>query len=259
MTEPLSAAVISQFNPAQLALFLDFDGTLVEMASRPHLVELAPEVLRDIESMHSGGGAVAIITGREIAEIDRFFAPLVLPVAGVHGLVRRRADGGTQQLAAHEDAIGQMHDSLLPFARQHPSLLLERKQGSVALHYRLRPELEQVCRDAMEQAVAGLEDLRILRGKMVIEAKAAAADKGVAVAAFLEEPPFSGKVPVFAGDDVTDEDAFAEVNRLNGISIKVGTGDTVARYRVADVLALHGLLRELAGRIQTQPREQKPA
>ena len=260
MTQPLDAAVLSQFRPVQLALFLDFDGTLVEMADQPHLVEVAPAVLHDIGQIVAAGGALAIITGRDIADIDAFLDPLVLPVAGVHGLVRRRADGSVHRSASSEGAIDHINDKVAAFANRHPSLLVERKQGSVALHYRLRPELEQACSDAVNAAASGVNGIRVLRGKMVIEAKAGEANKGMAVAAFLEEPPFAGKTAVFVGDDVTDEDAFAEVNRLHGVSVKVGTEHTAARYRVADVAALHQWLRMFNEQLQMQTtREPKSA
>ena len=110
-------------------------------------------------------------------------------------------------------------------------LLIERKSGSIALHYRLRPDLEETCVAAVDRAVAAAESIHLMRGKMVIEAKIDGCNQGNAVEDFLSEQPFSGRVPLFAGDDVTDEDAFQVVNALNGITIKVGPGDTHAQYR----------------------------
>jgi trehalose 6-phosphate phosphatase len=120
-----------------------------------------------------------------------------------------------------------------PLIAEYPELLLERKSAAVALHYRLRPELEAECIDTVERAVAGLSDVEVKRGKMVIEAKEGTHDKGDAVAEYLNERPFFGRRPVFAGDDVTDEDAFAIVNARGGISIKIGAGATRATYRAA--------------------------
>src|SRR6185312_15691245 len=108
-------------------------------------------------------------------------------------------------------------------------LLLERKYGAAALHFRAHPEAEKICIEAMESAIAGLRGTELKRGKMVIEAKAIA-DKGAAIADYLSEPPFLGRRPVCAGDDLTDEDAFEEVNARHGISIKIGLGPTCALY-----------------------------
>ena len=120
---------------------------------------------------------------------------------------------------------------LQPLVDANPGLILERKQVSVALHFRQRPELAEVCKDAAEEAVVNNDGLCILPGKMVFELRPAGIDKGVAVRAFLDEAPFRGRVPVYMGDDATDEHAFAVVNKLGGITIKIDGGDTVAQYR----------------------------
>src|SRR5690606_9177485 len=112
-----------------------------------------------------------------------------------------------------------------------PGLLLERKSNAVALHYRARPDLETVCGDAMDELAAVTRGIQIKRGKMVFEAKPALADKGTAILDFLKEAPFAGRRPFFAGDDITDEDAFAAVNKLEGITVKIGPGATIANYR----------------------------
>jgi trehalose 6-phosphate phosphatase len=220
--------------PDEVAFFLDFDGTLVEVAERPDAVRLT-ERTRDALSRltDATGGAVAVITGREIADLDRFLAPLRLPAAGVHGLTRRTLLG--ESLAAPIDEEFLRHAELLlaPLVLSEPGLLLERKSNAVALHYRARPDLEAACRDAMDELAAVSRGIQIKRGKMVFEAKPAIADKGTAVLDFLKEAPFAGRRPFFAGDDQTDEDAFAAVNKLDGITVKIGLGATIAQHRAA--------------------------
>ncbi|HZV20693.1 MAG TPA: trehalose-phosphatase, partial [Hyphomicrobiales bacterium] len=179
---------------------------------------------------------VAIVTGREIEAIDAFLAPLKLPVAGVHGYERRNGGEVTVYEKRAEESAARFFESILrSFVSHNSGLLLENKRGALALHYRLRPELEPLCLSLVEDAAARLPGVVLTRGKMVIEARLHTATKGTAIGDFLKEPPFRGRVPFFAGDDVTDEDAFVTVNALGGISIKVGPGKTVAKNRVGSV------------------------
>ncbi len=214
------------------ALFLDFDGTLVDIAAHPRDVVVPSTLVPTLTALQQSlGGAVAVVSGRPISEIDNFLAPLRLPVAGVHGAERRSATGGVDRVNAHplqevERAAGQL-------AAAHPALLLEHKQASLALHYRQAPELEPLCLAAMQQAVERSPGLTLLRGKMVVEAKPGNASKAGAIEAFLREAPFAGRTPVFIGDDVTDEVGFAAVQRLGGLGVKVGEGPTVAWQRLA--------------------------
>lgn len=213
------------------ALFLDFDGTLVDIAPEPGAVVVPCGLVPTLTSLQQYlGGAVAVVSGRPIREIDQYLAPLRLPVAGVHGAERRGADGDVDLAASYplqavEQAAGEL-------ARQHPQLLLEHKGTSLALHYRQAPHLEQLCLDVMQQAVAQSPGLALLRGKMVAEAKPVGASKGNAIEAFLREPPFAGRTPVFVGDDITDEVGFSTVQRLGGLGVKVGEGPTVAWQRL---------------------------
>lgn len=219
------------------ALFLDFDGTMVEIAPQPHAVHV-PEpllaVLREVTVFLDG--AVAVISGRPIRQLDAFLAPLQLPVAGVHGAERRGADGRLHLLDTHP--LDHVQEAACGLAAQHPGLLVEHKRGSLALHYRQRPELEDLCLATMAQAVAESPGITLLRGKMVAEAKPGGITKGLAIEAFLREPPFAGRVPVFIGDDVTDEAGFATVQRLGGVGVKVGEGQSAAARRVPDPAAL---------------------
>jgi trehalose 6-phosphate phosphatase len=248
MTQPLANFDLSGLTPDRIALLVDFDGTLVEFADHPDDVALSPETKSIIEAMlQATNGALAIVTGRAISDIDRFFAPLLLPVAGVHGMTRRTAWGELHTASVDNLVLATLKAKLEGFVGEHPGLLLEVKPGSLALHYRLRPELEEEAVKAVHDAVAGLDGLQILHGKMVIEAKAGKATKAEAVAAFMREEPFKGRLPIFAGDDVTDEYAFGEIARHGGISIKIGEGQTSALYRTEGILSFRAWLRRLQG------------
>lgn len=227
---PMSLPILRE--PDHIAFFLDFDGTLVELAERPDVVRLT-ERTRDALSRltDATGGAVAVVTGREIADLDEMLAPLRLPAAGVHGLTRRTLTGESLAAPIDEDFLRHAELLLAPLVLSEPGLLLERKSNAVALHYRARPDLETACRDVMDELAAVTRGIQIKRGKMVFEAKPALADKGTAILDFLKEAPFAGRRPFFAGDDVTDEDAFAAVNKLEGITVKIGPGTTIANYR----------------------------
>ncbi|MGE3246710.1 MAG: trehalose-phosphatase [Beijerinckiaceae bacterium] len=236
--------------PDSASLFLDFDGTLVDFAAHPDEVVLPIRVRDDVARIGLKlGGALAIVSGRRIEDIDRFFAPLILPVAGVHGLFRRDSGGVLHSADFDAKALENLAGRLRGFTATEPGLLLERKPGSVAVHYRLRPELAAVCAEALVAAVGetGASGLfHVMHGKMVVEARASDMTKASAIAAFMREAPFAGRVPVFAGDDVTDEDGFREVETLGGVTIKVGTGTTLARYRVGSIGEFRDWLHHLA-------------
>ncbi|MDB5881830.1 MAG: trehalose-phosphatase [Ramlibacter sp.] len=224
------------------ALFLDFDGTLVDLAPQPEAVVVPKGLVATLEALSQYlGGALALISGRPIEQIDAFMKPLQLPVAGVHGTERRRADGDMTLLSTHP--LQAVEQAALALVAQHPQLRVEHKRGSVAVHYRQAPELECLCLRAMEAAVEDSPGLTLLRGKMVVEAKPGGANKGHAIEAFMQEAPFAGRQPVFVGDDFTDEAGFATVQRLQGLGIKVGEGPTVAQQRLASPGALRELLQ----------------
>jgi len=233
--------------PETTALFLDFDGTLADIAERPDAVSVPPGTLEILTRLkRSTQGALAIVTGRAITDIDRFLAPLQLPVAGVHGLERRSADGLRMVAAVDEAEFSAIRERLQSFADAHSGLLLELKQGSMALHYRQRPDLGEACTVAVHEALNGRNGFHVLHGKMVVEVKGGKASKADALSAFMEEEPFRGRVPLFAGDDVTDEDAFREITRLNGISIKIGRGATAAIFRTEGTASFRDWLGRLA-------------
>lgn len=223
------------------AVFLDFDGTLVDLAPTPDGVRVAPGVIEALALLaERHGGALAVISGRPVAQIDAMLAPLTLPVAGVHGVERRGADGQLH-VAATPD-VAPVLARARALAAMYPGLLVEQKRGAVALHYRLAPELEPLCLQEMTAAVQACPGVLLLHGKMVVEAKPAATDKGGAIAAFMRENPFAGRRPVFAGDDTTDEAGFAFVQQAGGQGVKVGGGPSAATLRLASPGALRAAL-----------------
>jgi trehalose 6-phosphate phosphatase len=234
---------ITQFLTPSSALFLDFDGTLVNIAPRPHEVQTAPELLHSLRHLHSAlGGALAIVSGRTIEAIDSFLKPLQLPVAGVHGAERRTALGQVLLTAPPELAKVQQHAQAL--VAQHPTLYQETKRGAVALHYRLAPELEALCYQTLQAAIEERDDVMLLHGKMVWEVKSRQTHKGYALQSYMHEAPFAGRRPVFFGDDVTDEPGFIAVQALGGVGIKIGPGPSSARLRLAHPAELLQLLSQ---------------
>jgi trehalose 6-phosphate phosphatase len=231
------------FSPAW-ALFLDVDGTLLEHADHPQDVRvdarrsaLLSDLLRDC------GGAIALISGRSVADLDRLFAPLRIPAAGQHGTERRSADGSMHRHMAHSDRVQQAAASLARLSAAHSGLVVENKGISLALHYRRAPALAGLAERTMRAVAASLGDgFELQAGKFVFEVKAGGRDKGSAIAEFMAEPPFAGRTPAFLGDDLTDEYGFRLVNESGGHSVKVGLGDSAARWRLAGADAVYDWL-----------------
>jgi trehalose 6-phosphate phosphatase len=228
------------------ALFLDVDGTLVEIASQPDLVQVPsdlPSLLHDLTQQR--GGALALVSGRRLDDIDRLFRPWRGAAAGLHGSERRRADGTIDTTAnpAAVAALDRLRQPLGALAAADRRLALEDKRGTLALHYRGAPEREREIRSLAAALARREASLRSIAGKMVVEFQPRGIDKGAAIAAFLDEPPFCGRPAVFIGDDVTDEDGFAEIGRRGGIAIRVGPpAKTRAEYALANVRAVHSWL-----------------
>ncbi|MGF6777888.1 trehalose 6-phosphate phosphatase [Paraburkholderia sp. GAS334] len=233
-------ALPAVLSPSETAFFFDFDGTLVELAPTPDGVLVQPRVIELLTELRRlTNGAVAIVSGRGIDSIDSFLGMPDMPIAGLHGAERRDANGDTQRTGFNDDRLLRMEQDLAEIVRTNPGMLLEIKGAAVALHYRNAPEREPVAREATSRLVAEYPDAYVLQpGKMVYEIKPKDVDKGRALRAFLDEPPFTGRTPVFAGDDLTDEKGFAVVNERGGVSIKVGGGDSVAKTRLDSVGAL---------------------
>lgn len=220
--------------------FFDIDGTLAEIASHPRGARVERNIRHLIDKLyHETNGAVALITGRSLHDADRLMGSPALPTAGQHGLERRNASG---EILTHDfdtRAFGEVCEEIRIRSGSVQGIVAELKGLSIALHYRGAPEQEQFAHDLISTARQRLgNQFMTLHGKMVVELKPAGKDKGVAIREFLDEVPFKGRVPVFAGDDITDEFGFDVINAMNGHSIKVGGGPTGAHWRlrtVADV------------------------
>jgi trehalose 6-phosphate phosphatase len=239
----MAPAVLPPFD-CNWAFFLDFDGTLIDIAETPEAVDPGPEEISLLKRLSQAcGGALALISGRSIARMDELFAPLVLPAAGQHGAERRDAQGRRHRYRFSAQALRPVAGGIRSFAARHRGLVFEDKGASVALHYRLAPELAAAAYEAVREAAEPLGDaVEVQGGKMVVELKPAGCDKGRAIEAFMQEPPFAGRVPVFLGDDVTDEYGFRVVNRLGGHSVKVGEGESAARWRLENPAAARAWL-----------------
>jgi len=224
--------------------FLDVDGTLIEFANTPDAVHVDEALLGLVSRLHQDcGGALALVSGRALLDLEWRLGCLKLPMAGQHGLERCDAAGRMHVHGAPTAAIAAIRLRLQPFLEHHPDLLLEDKGLALAVHYRQAPALAGSLHRLLRRLIeAADEPLQLQKGKRVVEVKPMGFDKGTAIEEYLAEPPFQGRLPVFIGDDATDEHGFAVVNRLRGLSVKVGGGPTQARYRLPDVAAVRAWL-----------------
>lgn len=216
------------------ALFADLDGTLTPIRPRPG--DVGPDAGRaDLLERLAGAlsGALAVVSGRGLGDVDRILDGRVAAVAAVHGLVRRTADGAVIQPASGA-VPAPVHEAIAGFLDVHPALTAEDKGVAVTLHFRAAPRLKAAAR-AFAFRMAAANGLVVQDGDMVVELRLPGSTKADAVMAFMAEPPFEGRIPVFLGDDLTDEDGFLGAERLGGHGVIVGTRrPTRARYALAD-------------------------
>jgi trehalose 6-phosphate phosphatase len=228
-------------------LFLDVDGTLVELAETPGevvvgepLKTLLTEVSRRLD------GAVALVSGRSIETLDALFEPLVFPAAGLHGVERRSASGERRGASYCDPSLAAARLALTAFVESHPGTLLEDKGRALALHFRLAPEFESEARQTVSALVRPLAPgYHVQEGKMVLEIKPQAFTKATAIQEFLREAPFAGRTPVVVGDDLTDQGGFRLVEALGGISIAVGHR-VQGQWRVDNPAAVRHWLASIA-------------
>jgi trehalose 6-phosphate phosphatase len=220
MTSLLSAPDLRQ-----VAILLDVDGTILDFAPTPREVFVSAALRRTLQCLlERTGGALALVSGRPLKELDLLFAPLLLPVVGGHGAeIRPTATGPVDRVAA-KPLSEELRRRLATIAASGPGILLEDKDYSLAIHYRLAPEKEQAIRDAVlaiceKWAPTSVE---VLPGKFVVEVKSTGFDKGTAVRQLMTRPPFEARRPIFIGDDTTDEAAFAVIAEFDGMGISVG-------------------------------------
>ena len=241
--ESLKAATLPPY-ARDWCFFLDVDGTLLDIAATPDDVRVDAELSALLAALGAAaGGALALISGRAIANLDRLFFPSTLPVAGQHGVERRDAGGRVHRHAARRQLLKAVALRLGAFAAIHPGMLFEDKGETLALHFRQVPHLAGAARDEIEAArrmLGGVYEMQV--GKLVFEIKPSGYDKGSAIEDYMQEPPFVGRLPVFIGDDLTDEYGFCMVNALGGHSLKVGAGTTQARACLRDAGAVRAWL-----------------
>jgi trehalose 6-phosphate phosphatase len=228
-------------------LFLDVDGTLIELTDTPSQV-LADGELKALlsDAAERLGGAVALISGRKIETLDALFEPQKFPAAGLHGVERRRMDGSIQGASFRDARLEHARASLISLVKAHPGTLFEDKERSIAVHFRTAPHFADAMRDAVAEAAKNLgSHYHVQAGKMLYEIKPRGFTKATAIEAFMKEAPFRGRRPVFIGDDLTDEDGFRMVESHGGISIAVGD-HARGQYELRDVSAVRSLLRQIA-------------
>jgi trehalose 6-phosphate phosphatase len=229
------------------ALFLDVDGTVLDIREHPDDVRADNGLVVLLQQISEClAGAFALVSGRPIAELDRIFSPARFVAVGAHGAESRGHSGvvSTNGAAVMTDSIKEQASE---FAEARAGLMLEKKNYGIALHYRQAPEYKEDCREFMRSVARDIrQDFRLIEGKMVLELMPHSHNKGDAIREMLKKDPFSGRRPVFAGDDVTDEDGFTQINSVSGVSIRVGQADvTAALYVLEDVSAVRAWLEAI--------------
>lgn len=227
---------------ARFALFLDIDGTLIGHKPHPDDV-MADDALRTLlgDLFDALDGALALVTGRNVATADRVFAPLLLPAAGLYGLEHRLVRDGPVEAADEPEDMAAVADALMQKFHSEQGIYFERKGPVLAVHTRAAPHMLPEVRSAAEEALAALpQGYRIVVGHAGLEFLPVEALKSAAIERFMQGPPFHGRLPVFLGDDVSDEAGFQYVNSAGGISVRVRPeGATEANYLLDDVPSVH--------------------
>lgn len=228
--------------PDDAALFLDFDGTLVELAETPGAIRVPPALAPLLDRLRRRlRGRLAIVSGRSLADLERHLPAAGIAFSGSHGLELRLADGTTLPLSA-PIGLDDVRDRVRAFAAGGAGLIVEEKPAGIALHYRLAPA-EGPRAEAFMTALAKEKGFDVQRGAMVVELRPAGATKGDALKAFMTEPEFAGTRPWFVGDDLTDEHGFAAAAALAGAGVLAGPlRDTAAQYRLESVGAVRDWL-----------------
>ncbi len=239
-------APLPPIDPERHALFLDFDGTLVAFAPTPDAITLRPGTVDRLKAISDRlGGALGIITGRRIANVDSFLTPLQLPASGLHGLETRLAGAGIEA-SPPSPQIATARERLGAEIRPGDRLRLEDKGGALVLHFREHPEEADRAKILARKAADGLADLSVVDGHAIAEIRMRGVDKAKALRRLLASPPFAGRLPVYVGDDTTDEDGFRAAAESGGFGVKVGDGETAAAFRLGDVFAVHQWLATIA-------------
>ncbi|MGH8510404.1 MAG: trehalose-phosphatase [Gammaproteobacteria bacterium] len=240
------------------ALFLDIDGTLLDIAATPEEVIVPPDLGVTLEKVQRAlGGALALVSGRAIASIDRLFAPLRLPTAGQHGAEIRVADAEVRRADVCSATLARVRADIFTHLVAMPGVRVEDKGLGFAVHYRHAPTAKGQIEQRLAEALAlHVGELELLHGKMVVEVRAREVNKGRALEVLMRQPPFAGRIPVFVGDDLTDEDGFKAAERLGGYAIAVGHDRVqVTRYWLSEPEAVRRWLQRLATDIHWRDHE----
>lgn len=230
------------------ALFLDVDGSLIDFADHPQAVTMPPGLLDTLDRLHRLlGGALALVSGRPLAQLDALFAPLHLPAVGLHGLEHRDHRTDPDPPAVELPLLARIRDAASAVATAFPGAWVEDKGKTLALHWRNAPAAEIALTMFARDALDDLPGYRLQSGDHVIELRPDGHDKGSAIAHLLTTTPFAGRSPVFAGDDLTDEYGFVTVNARSGVSILIGRRQpSHARAMLPDPAALRDWLQQSA-------------
>ena len=218
--------ILRNLNPGDIGLFLDVDGTLLDIAPRPEEVEVTASLLGDLATAERAlSGALALVSGRPVAELDRLFAPLRFAAAGVHGAELRRNPGGSVALLASGRLSDDAWDALRRLLAQFPGSYAENKEVSFAVHYPPGTDaarLEAALARLMQHLAATGRRLKLIAGHAVFEIQLQGFDKGRAIRCFMAEQPFRGRRPMFVGDDEIDRAGFEAALALGGLAFSVG-------------------------------------
>ncbi len=228
-------------------LFLDIDGTLLDIAPTPGSVEVSAELPALLERLSRRlRGRLALVSGRGLENLDRLFHPFRFAAAGIHGAERRDAHGSLHHVGLTSGDLEPARAELCGFVSRHPGLLLEDKGRSLAVHFRQAPGLEAAVRHLLQQIHARLPaDARLQPGHHVIEITSGSASKRGAIEQFMRELPFAGCVPFYLGDDLTDLDALAYVQSAGGRGIFIGPRPQPGLGWLPDPQAVREWLRSL--------------
>jgi trehalose 6-phosphate phosphatase len=209
--------------PAQAALLLDLDGTLLDFAPTPHEVVVPPGLSDHLRQLRGRlEDAVAIVTGRPLEQIDALLPNIPYAVAGEHGGAIRHAPGAAVERAATATVPDGWIEAARAVADAHPGILLEPKAKGFVLHFRKAPERGEQVHRAMQEIMRDDDGaFALLAAHMAWEVRPRGADKGTAVEALMARPPFAGRRPVYVGDDVTDEDGMRVARAMGGQGLRV--------------------------------------
>ncbi len=224
---------------ARWALFLDVDGTLLDFADDPRAVTVSASLLRLLHALHAAlDGALALVSGRALDDLDRMFGRTHWAAAGLHGLQLRHADGSFRRIDMPAAEQAHMHAATHALAARFDGVQVEDKQVAVALHCRRAPEQLAALHAAALALLQELPGYELQPGNHVLEFKPSGMDKGRAMVDLLGRSAFVGRMPIYLGDDLTDEHAFASTNRKCGVSVRIGTREpTLAHFTLPDPAA----------------------